>query len=109
MQSDVLLSPRTQGVNTPMKVYSYLDSGVPVVATKLPTHTQVMTDDISCLVEASPDGISNGIVALVTNPEEAALMVERARKFIVANHSFTAFDNRVNEIYAALPCAAQTS
>lgn len=109
VQSDVLLSPRTQGVNTPMKVYSYLDSGVPVVATKLPTHTQVMTDDISCLVEANPGGISNGIVTLVTNPEETALMVERAREFIVANHSFAAFDNRVNEIYAALPRAAQTS
>ncbi|MBL4711198.1 MAG: glycosyltransferase, partial [Gammaproteobacteria bacterium] len=26
-QSDILLSPRTQGINTPMKVYSYLDSG----------------------------------------------------------------------------------
>ena len=40
-QADILLSPRTQEVNTPMKVYSYLDSGVVVLARDLPTHTQV--------------------------------------------------------------------
>ena len=108
MQADILLSPRTQGVNTPMKVYSYLDSGVPVVATNLPTHTQVMTDDIACLVDANPEGISKGIVALVSDPQEAARLVERARNYIDVNHSFSAFDNRVKEIYAALPCAPQT-
>src|SRR5690606_20579612 len=32
-QADVLVSPRITGNNTPMKIYSYLDSGRPVVAT----------------------------------------------------------------------------
>ena len=36
-QADVLVSPRIQGLNTPMKVYSYLDSGVAVLATRLST------------------------------------------------------------------------
>lgn len=37
--ADVLVSPRCKGTNTPMKVFSYLESGTPVVATRLPTHT----------------------------------------------------------------------
>ena len=34
-QADVLISPRIKGVNTPMKIYSYLDSGRCVLATDL--------------------------------------------------------------------------
>ena len=102
LQSDLLLSPRIQGVNTPMKVYSYLDSGVPVVATRLPTHTQVMTDDIARLVDATSEGIRDGIVGLIDNPAEYENLAKNALDFIRENHSFESFDRRVNEIYAAL-------
>ena len=35
-QADILVSPRIQGDNTPMKLYSYLDSGKALLATDLP-------------------------------------------------------------------------
>ena len=38
----VLVSPRKSGINTPLKIYSYLRSGRPIVATNLITHTQVL-------------------------------------------------------------------
>ena len=47
-EADVLVSPRLKGLNTPMKIYSYLDSGTAVLATRLRTHTQVL-DDRNCL------------------------------------------------------------
>lgn len=47
--ADVLVSPRTLGTNIPLKIYSYLASGVPVVATDLPTHTQTVTPEIAFL------------------------------------------------------------
>ena len=34
-RADILVSPRTQGTNTPMKIFSYLESGKPVLATRL--------------------------------------------------------------------------
>ena len=40
---DVLVSPRIRGTNTPLKIYSYLRSGKPIVATDLLTHTQVLS------------------------------------------------------------------
>ena len=58
-QADVLVSPRTKGANTPMKVYSYLDSGVAVLATRLPTHTQVMNDETALLAEPTPEDFSS--------------------------------------------------
>ena len=44
---DILVSPRTSGTNTPLKIYSYLRSGKPIVATNLYTHTQVLNEEVS--------------------------------------------------------------
>ena len=49
---DVLVSPRIRGTNTPLKIYSYLRSGKPIVATNLLTHTQVLTPEVARLVAA---------------------------------------------------------
>ena len=45
LAADVLVSPRSRGTNTPLKIYQYLRSGKPIVATRLLTHTQVLDDD----------------------------------------------------------------
>ena len=49
--ADVLVSPRSTGTNTPLKIYQYLRSGSPIVATRLLTHTQVLDDE-----RRDPDG-----------------------------------------------------
>ncbi len=36
--ADVLISPRISGMNTPMKAYTYIASGKPIVATKITAH-----------------------------------------------------------------------
>lgn len=63
--ADVLVSPRTAGENTPMKIYSYLASGKAVLATDLPTHTQVLDDTVSVLEAAEPASFARGMGRLV--------------------------------------------
>jgi glycosyltransferase involved in cell wall biosynthesis len=60
--SDALISPRISGTNTPLKIYSFLKSGKPIIATRMWTHTQVLNDRISVLVEPDPDSMARGIV-----------------------------------------------
>ena len=48
--ADILASPRIAGTNTPLKIYSYLRAGKPIVATDLLTHTQVLDRETSLLV-----------------------------------------------------------
>ncbi len=67
-QATIVVSPRTQGRNTPMKVYSYLDSGSPLLATRLPTHTQVLDDDIAMLVDPDAEDMARGLGALLNDP-----------------------------------------
>ena len=62
LASDVLVSPRSRGTNTPLKIYQYLRSGKPIVATRLLTHTQVLSDDTAILTGASPREFADGIL-----------------------------------------------
>jgi glycosyltransferase involved in cell wall biosynthesis len=52
-QADILVSPRTLGENTPMKIYSYLASGRSMLATDIGSHTQAL--DASCALLVPPD------------------------------------------------------
>jgi glycosyltransferase involved in cell wall biosynthesis len=81
--ADVLVSPRLAGTNTPLKVYSFLKSGKPLVATKLRTHTQVLSRVNAVLVEPDAQSLAEGI-SFALNSEEARIRAftaaEQARK-----------------------------
>lgn len=101
-QADVLVSPRIEGTNTPMKVYSYLDSGVPVVATALPTHMQVMTDNEAALTPAEPASMAATIARLLDDPAERRRLAENAQSLIRREHSWPSFRKRVNALFGEL-------
>src|SRR5439155_14320362 len=61
LAADVLVSPRSRGTNTPLKIYQYLRSGKPIVATRLLTHTQVLNDETAVLTAANPREFGEGI------------------------------------------------
>jgi glycosyltransferase involved in cell wall biosynthesis len=63
--ADLLASPRTSGTNTPLKIYSYLRAGKPIVATNLLTHTQVLTPETALLVPPEPRAFAEAIVRLL--------------------------------------------
>lgn len=73
--SDALVSPRISGTNTPLKIYSFLKSGKPLVATRLRTHTQVLDDRIAFLVDTDAESMAEGIKSALFSPESA----DRAR------------------------------
>ncbi|RMG41520.1 MAG: glycosyltransferase [Candidatus Dadabacteria bacterium] len=45
MCADTLISPRITGANTPLKIYTYMACGKPIVATNIRSHTQVLSDN----------------------------------------------------------------
>lgn len=94
-QADIVVSPRTQGRNTPMKVYSYLDSGRPLLATRLPTHTQVLDDDIALLVEPTPEDMARGITTLLRDAALGKQLTEQARRRVAAEFSPEAFRRKL--------------
>jgi glycosyltransferase involved in cell wall biosynthesis len=59
--ADVLVSPRISGTNTPLKVYSCLKSGKPLVATRLWSHTQVLSERKAVLADPDAEDFARGI------------------------------------------------
>lgn len=101
-QATVLVSPRVQGTNTPMKVYSYLDSGRPLLATRLPTHTQVLTDEVALLVEPEPEAMSLGLVSLLEDEVLRERLAGNARQLAQREFTPAAFERKLLGFYDAL-------
>jgi glycosyltransferase involved in cell wall biosynthesis len=97
--ADVLVSPRKCGTNTPLKIYSYLRSGKPIVATNLVTHTQVLNSDIAILTEPDPESFAGGILDALENPD-VARMVERARRLAEEKYSYDEYVAKTYRLYA---------
>lgn len=101
-QADILVSPRIQGENTPMKIYSYLDSGRVVLATALPTHTQVMDDEIASLVAADSAEMAQGIISLAENAALRETLAQNAGKRVREEYSLSAFQRKLRLFYDQL-------
>lgn len=98
-QADVLVSPRISGGNTPMKIYSYLDSGRAVMATRLPTHTQVLSEKTALLVEPEPEPFGRGLVELLRDEDLRSRLAARAKREVQAHYSAEAFRRKVTDFY----------
>jgi glycosyltransferase involved in cell wall biosynthesis len=100
--AEVVVSPRLRGENTPFKVYTYLASGKPLVATRLATHTQLIDDSMAFLVEPTAAGLAGGIRAVLADPSEAARRAGRGRALIERDYSAERFAEKVARAYAEL-------
>jgi glycosyltransferase involved in cell wall biosynthesis len=100
--ADVLVSPRSTGTNTPLKIYQYLRSGRPIVATRLLTHTQVLTDEVAILTEPTAEGFAAGILAALNDDVRARGIGERARELADTKYSYDAYLARTREACAYL-------
>jgi glycosyltransferase involved in cell wall biosynthesis len=101
-QADCLISPREKGVNTPMKIYSYLAAGVPVIATNIPSHTQILDNNNACLVDPEPVSIADGINKVLSNQLYANQLADKARQDTDESYSYQAFKDNLIEIYNKL-------
>ncbi|HWT46034.1 MAG TPA: glycosyltransferase family 4 protein [Vicinamibacterales bacterium] len=100
--ADVLVSPRSLGTNTPLKIYQYLQAGKPIVATRLLTHTQVLDDDVAVLTEPTADAFGAGIVAALSDTERARGIGARARALAETKYSYEAYLSRTRQACAHL-------
>jgi len=98
-EADILVAPRTKGVNTPMKIFPYMHSGKPVLLTKLYTHTQIVTDKEACLAEADPESFAKAIIELADNQELRGKLGRNGKAFVEKDHVYSAHKRRVDELY----------
>jgi glycosyltransferase involved in cell wall biosynthesis len=109
LAADVLVSPRSRGTNTPLKVYQYLRSGKPIVATRLLTHTQVLDDTIAILTGVTPREFADGILAALADPARAQQIGARAKALADTKYSYDAYRERTRQAYDALGAGGRSA
>jgi len=100
--TNILISTRLIGNNPPLKIYDYLSTGKPIVATNINAHTQILNDDIAVLVDPSPEFIARGIVSVIDNPSYANTLGQNSRKFFENNYSAQEKIDRTKQILDAV-------
>ncbi|HSD09610.1 MAG TPA: glycosyltransferase family 4 protein [Candidatus Binatia bacterium] len=100
--ADVLVSPRSLGTNTPMKLYAYLMSGRPVVATDRPVHTQVLSAAEAVLACPTPEGLARAILEVLRDPERGAAIAQNAVRLVATTYSPAAFAGKARAFAAAI-------
>jgi glycosyltransferase involved in cell wall biosynthesis len=102
LAGDVLVSPRSRGTNTPLKIYQYLRTGRVIVATRLLTHTQVLSDETAILTGPTPREFADGIVAALADPDRARAIGARARQLADTKYSYEAYLDKTRQACDAL-------
>lgn len=97
--ADILASPRITGTNTPLKLYSYLESGKPIVATNLSTHTQVLNEDVAVLTEPDPDGFAQGLLRILTNEDLGKEIGMKGKELAEVKYSYCAYLSKTEDVY----------
>ena len=97
--ADILVSPRIEGTNTPLKIYTYLKSGKPVVATNLLTHTQVLNNDVAVLAEADPESFAKGIIKLVRDKKMREEFGRKGASYVDGITNQKRFYEKVADVY----------
>lgn len=105
-RADVLVSPRLKGLNTPMKIYSYLDSGTAVLATRLRTHTQVLDDRTAYLVEPDPEALGDGLVELLSDPVLRERLASHAKAYVQREFTPEAAHRKLGSFYTMMESRA---
>ncbi|MGH7579958.1 MAG: glycosyltransferase family 4 protein [Gemmatimonadales bacterium] len=105
-EADVLVSPRLKGLNTPMKIYSYMDSGTAVLATRLRTHTQVLDDRTAYLVDPEPVALGTGLAALLRDDALRERLASEAKDHVQREFTPEAARRKLEAFYSVIEAHA---
>jgi len=101
-QADVLVSPRIKGENTPMKVYSYLASGKPVLATNIGSHTQVLAEPCAVLAEPEAQAMADALTRLLEDERLRQQVGEAGGALAREKYSRQSYQSKLHDGYARL-------
>ena len=101
-QADVLVSPRSMGQNTPMKLYSYMQSGKAILATDIRSHTQALDAECAELTAPEPAALAAGMARLAGDRELRLRLGNAAREKAEREYSLPVFRNKLQHAYEQL-------
>jgi glycosyltransferase involved in cell wall biosynthesis len=102
--ADILVSPRLGGMSVPLKIYTYLFSGKPILATDIPAH-QLPNEAKIHLVQPSALEMADGLLDLLNHNEpieSSSLTKNRSEKLEALLEDYM---SKVRSIYQSIQAA----
>jgi glycosyltransferase involved in cell wall biosynthesis len=96
--ADVLVSPRRHGTNTPLKIYEQLASGKPLVATKIWSHTQILTEEVCLLVDPEPAAMAEGILTALDDAARSATLAANAKTLYEREYARPVYERKIRHL-----------
>ncbi len=93
--ASVIMSPRSAGTNTPLKIYEQLASGIPLVATNIYSHTQVLDEGVAYLVEPEPEDMARGIISALNEKGNHEHTVKNALQLYDEKYSRRVYESKM--------------
>jgi glycosyltransferase involved in cell wall biosynthesis len=97
-----LVSPRDRGSNTPLKVYEQLASGIPLVATSIRSHTQVLNEQVCFLVEPTVESLAQGILDSLRDEKRREQVVAAALALYHEKYSRPVYERSLRSVLALI-------
>jgi glycosyltransferase involved in cell wall biosynthesis len=85
-----------------MKVYSYLDSGRPLLATRVRAHTQILDDASALLAEPLPEPFGDALVRLLGDGALRRRLADGGRRLVRERLTPESQERKLVELYASL-------
>ncbi|MES0362054.1 MAG: glycosyltransferase family 4 protein, partial [Anaerolineales bacterium] len=85
--ADILVSPRIEGTSVPLKIYTYLRAGKPIMATNISAHTLVLDETTAELVAPTKIGFTEGLLKLISDEDLRVSLGDQSRKLAEEKYS----------------------
>jgi glycosyltransferase involved in cell wall biosynthesis len=100
--ADFLLSPRSSGINTPLKLLDYLKAGRAILATDNVANRRIIDERVAVLKEANPVSFAGGMVELANNVNQRRRLGREGRKLVDKMYNFIQFKRLLKGCYDKL-------
>jgi len=107
--AEILVSPRVEGLSIPLKIYSYLHSGKPMVATNIYAHRQILNGETAVVVDPNSGAYAKGLLQLIENPGLRAEIGRRAQAYAQQAFSREGYLSKLESAYLALKLCKRIS
>lgn len=97
--SDILLSPRVSGVNTPLKLLDYFKAGRAIVATDVESNRLLLDPSIAALASPEPTIMAEAMGALVEDEDRREAMGSKGRALHRQRYNFQEYTRRLADCY----------
>ncbi|HSH74210.1 MAG TPA: glycosyltransferase family 4 protein [Longimicrobiales bacterium] len=100
--ASLVTSPRTRGTNTPLKIYEQLSCGIPLVATRVPAHTQVLDESVCFFADPEPDSFARAVLEGLDDSARRSSVVSAARALYDRQYSPDSYRRKMRRLLELL-------